>query len=771
MEDTLVQAVKTDLARSVPPFVERRGRPRVIEPVVEPVLSFGEILRILRKRKWIIGISVFVIFAAALAYTLVVTPRYRTTAIIEFNKSNTDSLELDERPGMPGGSNAMDYSVTQRTQVAALESDTLALQVARDLNLENRKEFTHRFSPLDYLSTRPDESNLPLEKAPHRLATLLKAYHKNLTIEPIPGTRMISIQFLSPDPDVSANIVNNLVADYTEQYFRVRYAATVQASDWLTQQLTDLKGQVETSQQQLADYQRKAGILGTDETHNIVMTRVEQINRELTTAEANRIIAQAIWRLAQTGNPELLPGLVNVSLSTGAGTTPASLAFIQTLRSQQYQLKMQYAEDSSKYGSAYPKLIELQSKLDEINANIKTEVANLASRAQNDYLAAQQTQDSLQLAFNKVKQEANEQNDSAVQYTLLKHEADSRRALYDGLSQKLKEAGILASLRSSNIVVVDPARPSDKPARPILLLNLGLGLFGGLLFGLAGALVVENLDQTISSPEEAEAVSQVPSLGYVPRWKRLIADKNPPKSNKMLAPGARVLILGQPHCQAAEAYRSLRTTIMQSMRKGQCNVLLITSAFPGEGKTTTSINCAAAFAQQGSRVLLIEADLRRPKLCSQLNLIGTTGLSTVVSGGSSVGLPLQMPGLENLSIIPAGPRCGYPAELLGSATAMALIAHWRSEYDYIFIDAPPVLSVTDAAVLAPYCDGVILIVRSGITTKNSLTRAGEMFRRTHTRVVGTVLNAFDVDSADYHHYFGYSPTKEDGNGYYVPENN
>jgi capsular exopolysaccharide synthesis family protein len=251
----------------------------------------------------------------------------------------------------------------------------------------------------------------------------------------------------------------------------------------------------------------------------------------------------------------------------------------------------------------------------------------------------------------------------------------------------------------------------------------------------------------------------------------LLAAKNPPKSNKMLAPGARVLILGQPHCQAAEAYRSLRTTITQSLRKGQCNVLLITSAFPGEGKTTTSINCAAAFAQQGSRVLLIEADLRRPKLCSQLNLIGTTGLSTVVSGGSSVGLPMQMPGLENLSIIPAGPRCGYPAELLGSATAMALIAHWRSEYDYIFIDAPPVLSVTDAAVLAPYCDGVILVVRSGVTTKKSLTRAGEMFRRTHVRVVGTVLNAFDVESADYHHYFGYTPTKEDGSGYYVPENN
>ena len=207
------------------------------------------------------------------------------------------------------------------------------------------------------------------------------------------------------------------------------------------------------------------------------------------------------------------------------------------------------------------------------------------------------------------------------------------------------------------------------------------------------------------------------------------------------------------------------------MRAAECNVLLVTSAFPDEGKTTTSINCATAFAQQGARVLLVEADLRRPKLCTQLNLTSTTGLSSLISGGTSNGLPLKMPGLPNLSVIPAGPRSGYPAELLGSQSAKALIGHWRSEYDYIFIDTPPVLSVTDAAVLAPHCDGVILVVRSGITTKKSLTRAGELFRRTQTRIVGTVLNAFDVDSADYQHYFGYKPTTENGNGYYLPENN
>jgi polysaccharide biosynthesis transport protein len=603
------------------------------------------------------------------------------------------------------------------------------------------------------------------------LATVLKAYHKNLVVEPVPGTRMISIQFMDPDPDVSAKIVNNLVSDYTEQYFRIRYAATVQASDWLSQQLNELKGQVEKSQQKLADFQRQAGILGTDETHNIVMTRLEQIDGQLTTAQANRILAQAVWQLAQTGDPELLPGLVNVTLSAGSSTTTASMALIQTLRLQQTQLKLQYAEGASKYGSAYPKLIQMQTDLDQSNAAIQTELSNLASRAHNDFLASRQTQDGLQVAFEKAKQEANQQNDSAVQYTLLKHEADSRRNLYDSLSVKLKEAGVLASLRSSNIVVIDPARPSDRPARPIMLLNLGLGLFGGLLCGVVGAMVVENMDETISSPEHAEEISQVSSLGFVPRWNRLLAAKKLSKSSEVVAPGAGILILGQPHCQAAEAYRGLRTSIMQSMRTGECNVLLITSAFQKEGKTTTSINCAAAFAQQGLRVLLVEADLRRPTLCSQLSLNSTNGLSSLISGGTSSGLPLKVPGLSYLSIIPAGPRSGYPAEILGSLRAKALITQWRSEYDYIFIDTPPVLSVTDAAVLAPYCDGVILIARSGITTKKTLKRAVELFRRTQTRIVGTVLNAFDVESADYHHYLGYKPSAENGNGYYIPEKN
>ena len=769
MENKIIQSGTQQTSSDAPRRIERRGRARMIEQNSESEASFGELWRVLRKRKTLILVATLIVFGAALTYTLLQTPRYRTTSIVEFNKANSDTLSLDDEESTLTGANAADYNVTLQTQVTALESDTLALQILHDLRLEGRLEFTKKQSPLDYFRSVPDEANLPIERATYRRATLLKAYHKSLKVEPISGTRMISVQFLDPDSDVSAQIVNTLVSAYMEQYFRIRYSATVQASDWLSKQLDDLKGQVQSSQQKLVDYQKQAGIIGTDETHNIVMTRLEEIDKQLTDAEANRILAQTVWQLAKTGNPELLSGLANASVSRSAAITPNALALIENLRLQQNQIKVQYADAASKYGAAYPRLIELQNQLNETNANIQVELTNLAGRAQTDYVAAQQTQDALRASFENAKAEANRQNDSTVQYTILKHEADSSRDLYDGLSKKLKEAGVLASLRSSNIVVVDPARPSDRPARPIVPLNLALGLFGGLMLGVAGAFVCENIDETISSPEQAEEISLVPSLGFVPRWKNSGNSKKDIKGNGLLAPGAGILVVAHPHSQAAEAYRSLRTSIMQSMRTGQCNVILVTSALPDEGKTTTSINCAAALAQQGASVLLIEADMRRPKVCSELNLASTTGLTTLIAGGGSSGLPVKLAGLPKLSVIPAGPRPAYPAELLGSQSMRALISLWRTEYDYIVLDTPPVLSVTDAAVLAPYCDGALMVLRSGVTTKKSLLRASEVFARSETRIVGTVLNAFDVDSAEYSKYFGYKATPQIGAGYYTAD--
>jgi capsular exopolysaccharide synthesis family protein len=752
-------------------LVERRNSGLTGPKPPEAEVSFVEIRNTLRRRKGFILASVVGIFALAVAYVLIATPKYKATSMIEYNLENADVVSTEDTRVATETPDALVYHVTQETQILALQSDTLALQVAQELNLEGRKEFTRNQSLLDYFRTFPDESKLPLEKAPHRRHNILKAFEKNLTVKAVPGSRLIEISFFNPDAQLAPKIVNALVNDFQDQQFRIRYAATAQVSDWLTGQLKDLKKQLEGSQEQLAQYQKQAGILGADETHNIVMTRLEEADRQLASAESNRILAQTVWQLARSGNPELISGLVGPAASAPSAGEPNALALIENLRMQQSQLKVEYAQAATKYGSDYPRLVQLKSQMSELDEFIKTEVQNLGSRAQNDYMAARQTEDAARGSFEVAKADANKLNDNAVQYTILRHEVESKRTLYDSLSKQLKEAGIMANLRPTNIVTVDPARPADRPAKPSIPLYLAASLFGGLLVGVGGAFALENLDETITSPDQAEQLSLVPSIGLVPRSK-LLSDK----SRLLLLKGrptaqSRILVAYQPHSQVAEAFRTLRTSILQMTRSSGSNVLLFTSALPGEGKTVTSLNCAAALAQQGSKVLLVEADMRRPNLSAKLGLTGTTALSSMISSGDAPAPPLRLPSLPNLSIIPAGPKPQYPAELLGSPRMAELIQAWRAEYSYVVIDTPPVLAVTDASVISSYCDAVVLVVRSGVTRRQSLLRVRDLFVRAQTRIAGIVINAFDLESPEYARYFGCESTPKNGKGYYIPETN
>jgi len=330
----------------------------------------------------------------------------------------------------------------------------------------------------------------------------------------------------------------------------------------------------------------------------------------------------------------------------------------------------------------------------------------------------------------------------------------------------------MAGLRSTNIVTVDPARVSDKPAKPIVPLNLAIALMGGLMVGVTGAFVKENCDDTITTPDDAEQITLVPALGVIPRWKArksLPVPTNLPRPVSAGPSRAEAVVLSRPQSEIAEAYHAVRTSILLASRQGQSNVYLVTSALPGEGKTTTALNCAAALAQQDQRVLLVEADMRRSNLESKLHFVGNGGLSSLLSDRQSSVIPVNFPSLPNLSVLPAGTRPPNPAELLGSPRMKQQIDLWRTQYDFIILDSPPVLSVTDAMVISAYCDAVILVVRSGITTKPSLIRVRDLFMRSRKRIAGTILNAFDLKSVEHDLYFGYKANSKDGLGYYIAD--
>jgi succinoglycan biosynthesis transport protein ExoP len=740
----------------------------------EDDFSFAELWRVLRKRRWIITATVLGLTALALAVSVVMTPKYESVSTIEVNKESSDMLGLDDMAGMAAGGgadDALDYNVTLQTQANVLQSDTLALQVIQQLDLEKHLETPNRFLAwLDFGDNQGHEKNLPLEKAPKRRMEVLKAFHKNLDVKTVSGTRMIEVHFLDRDPKVAADVVNTLVNDYLEEYFQIRFSATMQASDWLSKQLNDLKSQVESSQEKLVQYQKKAGILGTDEVNNVIMVKLEEINKQLTMAEANRILKEAVWQIAKTGDPELISnmaGSLPISPGTGGSAPSNSLGLIESLRAQQADLKSQYALASRKYGSSYPKLGQMQMQMADLESSIQAEIEKLRARAYNDFISAKQAEAMLRVSFDQQKAEANKLNDDAIQYVILKQEVDSGRDLYQGMLKKLKEAGILAGLKSTNIVVIDTASPAAEPARPKIPLNLALGLAGGLLLGIAAAFVVENADQTISTPDQAEQVSLLPSLGLVPTFAAPSKSKNGSGAKALPENTTSIAVFSEPNSQVAEAYRSLRTSILLMNADASTNVILVTSALPAEGKTTTSLNCAAALAQQGARVLLVEADMRRPNLNKNLNLKSSSGLSSLVAGSNGHGAPIvECPNVPGLFVLPAGPRPPYPAELLGSQRMAELVKKWREEYDFVVIDTPPVLSVTDAVVLSPNCDAIVLVVRSGSTTKQSLLLARKMFARASTRIAGVLINGFNLNSPDYYNYYGYYYGSEYGRGYF-----
>ncbi len=771
MTDSIVPTNDVQNEERQPAAIVPRVTPMLTssEPVVE--VSFGELWHILMKRKRVIIAATCGFFALGLAYCLIATPKYESISTIQFNKEHSDSLVPEDPREALGDATAMDYQVTQQTQIDTLKSDTLALQVISDLKLENRQEFSPK--PLWTLKlpweSSPDESKLPLDKAPHRRARMLKIYHKNLKVDAVDGTRIIKISFYSPDADVAADVVNSLVSDYQEQQFRTRFAATAQVADRLSKQLDDLKEQVAASEVALVQYQRQSGLLGVDETHNVVMTRLDEADQQVVAAERNRILAQAVWQLARSGNPELISALAATYSPTGSVTNSNAQSTIEALRAQQSQLKVEYAQAAAKYGSSHPKLLQMQGELNQLDQNIQTEVQNLATRAQNDFLTAQQNENGLRAAFERAKADANTLNDKNVQYSIMKHEVESKRDLYDSLFKQLKEAGVLAGLRSTNIVTVDPARTSDRPAKPRVALVLAVAMFGGMLFGVTGAFVVENCDDTVTTPDDAEQITLVPTLGSIPLWKfRKLPRPSTPsiKPVSSVPSRAMTLVLSNPQSQIAEAYRIVRTSILQASRRGASNVFLVTSALPGEGKTTTALNCAAALAQQDQRVLLVEADMRRPVLERKLNFDGQGGLSSLIPAGPSSTVPAKFPSLPTLSVLAAGPRPSNPAELLGSPRMAELVREWRSNYDFIILDTPPVLSVTDAVVVSAHCDGVILVVRSGVTTKQSLTRVRDLFLRSRKRIAGVVMNAFDLKSVDHYLYLGYKSNPKDERGYY-----
>jgi len=374
------------------------------------------------------------------------------------------------------------------------------------------------------------------------------------------------------------------------------------------------------------------------------------------------------------------------------------------------------------------------------------------------YQTALQREGMLRDALQKQKQEANRLNENAIDYTLLKRDVDSNRQLYEGLLEKLKQAGVTAGLKSTNFRIVDAARSPNAPVEPNIPRNLLFALVLGITSGVGLAFLLEGMDNTVRTTEQAQMISALPSLGMIPLGSKSRNNGNGAGRLALTSSREVVELVTQvrPQSQMAESYRALRTSLLLSSLGAPPKVIMVTSARPQEGKTTTAINSAIVLAQKGVRVLLVDADLRRPSVHKTLGMGPRSGLSNVLTGNATLEQAIApSPILPNLFVLAAGSPPPNPAELLASSNMKDVLNELREQFDHVVIDTPPTLSVTDAVVLSPRVDAIILVIRSGQTTKQALRRARDILMQVNAHVTGVLLNAVDLTSPDYYYYYEY----------------
>lgn len=696
-------------------------------------------LIILRKHQWLILTFLLTVVTVVTIASFKTKPVYQAVARVEVDKESQNVLPFQDENSYDEYMDTEDYI---ETQTKILQSETLALQTIRSMDLARYPEFGGSSAKL--FQAQGVEVKRP---------AILGAFLGALSVRRVPNSRLIEVGFDAQSPQLAAQVVNTHLQNYIEQNFKSKYDATTQASDWLSSELEELRVKVEKSEDARLAYERENQIWQVDEKQDITTQKLADLSKSVTDAQADLDQKENIYHMAVSGDVDSLAAVRDNSI-------------IQDLQKKKSDIDLQYANALDQFGPNFPRVQRLADQQKEVNDELTKARKAAVDAIEEDYNTARNHVAILQAELDKQKAEANDMAEKLVQYNILQHDADSNKQLYDGLLQKLKEAGISAGLRSSNIRIVDPALVPTTPSRPQKTRNILLAFLIGLVGGIGLAIFREYLDNTVKSPDDIETLTGLPSLAVVPflpslngqgRLARFVKDGAPPSVT-----GSRVELLSyaQPKSQISEAFRALRTSLLLSQAEHPPQVILVTSSLPREGKTTAAVNLAVTLAQLGDRTLLIDCDLRKPGVRRALNLaVGKeTGLTSYLAGVCSLDeVTIPHPAIGNLAALTTGPIPPSPADLLSSHRMREGVSELRRRYKFIVIDSPPILAATDAVIISALTDGVLLVVRSGTTPKEAFTRARDLLNAVKCRLLGVVLNAVDSSAPDYYYSYRYYP--------------
>ncbi len=699
--------------------------------------------KVIQKRRWTVLATFLIVIVTTAIATFTMRPIYRGTTTIQINKENPQIVDFKEIFAV----NTMDMDYYQ-TQYKILESRSLAKRVIHNLKLGEHPEFlpttetpfqkwrSEFIKSIASLFSGGDSQSDRDSSEEEKESLLINKFLKKLKIEPIRNSRLVKIHFDTHFPELSAQVSNTLATNYIQQNLETRYVTTQHAKEWLTQQLEDLKAKVERADESLQAFASKHDIVSLEEKENVTMQRLTELNEALTKAESERMAKEALYKQTKEVQFDALPSILENKL-------------IMDLKQAYIQLEAQYMKLSETYKPEYPEMLRLKNQMQTIQKRIESEVSKILTAIKNDYESSLRKESFIRKAFEQQKAKVMEMKEKAIQYNILKREADTNRELYKGLLQRMKEAGVSAGITASNIQVVDQAEVPLKPHRPNKPLNLILAIVVGLFLGVGLAFFFEYLDNTVKTPEEVEQQIRLPSLGMVPeisheRRKRLESGKSYP---------VELVTYGHPRSLLSEAYRNIRTSILLSFSERPPKRIAISSPNPEEGKTTTVINTAIALSQTGAKVVIIDADLRRPRVHKVFNDENGLGLSNFLSGHTELEPLIKSTEIPNLFYISSGPIPPNPSELIGSKLFRSMIDSLGERFDHIVLDSPPILGFADTIILSTVVDGLILVVVGGKTPRETLQQAKEALHQVNAKILGVVINRINIHRSDYGYYY------------------
>lgn len=704
-------------------------RPSDVAPRDQMLLSVREsasssaisnYLRIARRWKWLIVGSVAAGITIALIVTLLMPRLYAATSTIEIARDEARVLNVD---GVEPKGGSVDQEFYQ-TQYGLLASHSLAERVAKDLRLADDANFL-RVTGLQAPDGTPVDNSASGRE--NRIRTIGNALLSRLRIDPVRLSRLVKITFTSPDPVLSARIANAWGRLFIQMNIERRYDATAYARHFLEGRLSDLRSKLDESERELVSYSARQRIVNVPGSasqgdHPIVSDDLVAYNTALAAARSQRIAAESA--LAQAGTS-----------STASVNNPT----LSALRQQRAQVSAELAKLRAQFEPQYPPVIALAAQLRQIDTAIDGEQGRVTGSLRGDYRQAVQRENELSARVETLKRDLIDLRGRSIQYNILQREVDTNRTLYDGLLQRYKEIGVAGGVGTNNISSVDEAAVPVSTSSPRPLVNLAIGILAGLLTGAVLAFAFDQIDEMITDPAEMERILGVPSLGVVPK----LEGEDPQAA------------LEDRRSITTEAYLTIKTNLQFATSSGVPRSLLITSTRASEGKSTTSMALAVVLERQGLKVALIDADMRSPSLHGLLGLTNEIGLSSVLSGNAdwrSAMRPTHFPGIQ---VMAAGPHPPNAADLLSGVTLPKLIQDLEGEFDHIVIDAPPMLGLADAPLLASNVGGVVYVVESfGVSSRLAKLAMGRLLN-SGAPVLGAVLTKFVSQKAGYGYGYDY----------------